>query len=150
MVSKSQDVQNLAIDYSTSCIGGLAATATAMAMAAAAAAAAAGAAGAAGVPASLSCGSRRIHCVVAAEPKAASSAPVASTAAFGSRVVGLPPTSTGVSLGGKVGARRSTCSRGLTELDDCRTPTGGKADCSVTAGGSFGSVRLWCSVCPKI
>ena len=52
------------------------------------------------------------------EGTAAASAPAASTAASGGRVVGLPPTSTAVSL-----------SAGPTELDDCRTPAGGKAVC---------------------
>ena len=54
---------------------------------------------------------------------------------------GTAATSTRVSLS----ARISTRSRGPTELDDCRTPEGGKAVCSI---GSFGSVLLLCSVCP--
>ena len=66
-----------------------------------------------------------LHGCSCSAPEAAPSAPVASTAASGGRVVGLPPTSTGVSLD----AWRFTRSRGPTELDDRRTLAGGKAVC---------------------
>ena len=121
--SSSPPAEDAAADTDANVAGAAAAAATAAVAAAAAAAA--------GVPASPSdcccCGSRqRIRCLAATVPEVAPSAPVASTAASGGRVVGRPPTSTGVSLG----ARRSTRSRGPTELDDCRTPEGGKAGCS--------------------
>ena len=86
--------------------------------------------GASDVPACLSdcsfcCGRLHICCVAAAAPEAAPSAPVASTAASSGRVVGLPSTSSGVSLE----ARKSTRSLRPTEQDDCRTPAGGKSVC---------------------
>ena len=66
-----------------------------------------------------------LHGCSCSAAEAAPAAPVAPTAASGGRVVGLPPMSTGVSLG----AWRSTRSRGPTEVDDCKTPAGGKAVC---------------------
>ena len=55
-----------------------------------------------------------LHGCSCSAPEAAQSAPVASTAASGGRVVGLPPTSTWVSLD----AWRFTRSKGPTERDD--------------------------------